>query len=186
MDFLHDLTFGLLYASLVIAAWVCIERSIFFSAARRDLRALAGTGQAGAGGQKASGKLAQQILACFGTAGGSPARTTEHAIDKAFIETRAQLQQRLWLLDTIVTAAPLLGLLGTILGIFETFTVLAKSGISDAQGVSAGIGTALLATALGIGVALICLLANNAFAAWVESLSEDCKLALMELGARQP
>jgi biopolymer transport protein ExbB len=35
-------------------------------------------------------------------------------------------------------------LLGTILGIFDTFTALAKSGISDPQGVSAGIGTALL------------------------------------------
>ena len=44
----------------------------------------------------------------------------------------------------MITAAPLLGLLGTILGIFETFTVLAKSGISDPQGVSAGIGVALL------------------------------------------
>ena len=42
----------------------------------------------------------------------------------------------------------------------------------------------MLATALGIGVALVCLVINNAFTAWVESLSEACKLALMELGAR--
>ncbi|NBQ86007.1 MAG: MotA/TolQ/ExbB proton channel family protein [Betaproteobacteria bacterium] len=184
MEFLHDLTFALLYASLVIAAWVSIERTIFFTAARRDLRALAAGVTVHGTEKPATGKLARQVLACFASVDGSPARSTEHAIDKAFIETQGQFQRRLWVLDTIVTAAPLLGLLGTILGIFETFTALAKSGISDAQGVSAGIGAALLATALGIGVALVCLVINNAFTAWVESLSEDCKLALMELGAR--
>jgi biopolymer transport protein ExbB len=79
---------------------------------------------------------------------------SDDAAEKAFILVQRKLNQKLWLLDTIVTAAPLLGLLGTILGIFSTFSVLATSGISDPQGVSAGIGTALLATAVGIGTDL--------------------------------
>ena len=84
----------------------------------------------------------------------------------------------------MITAAPLLGLLGTILGIFETFTVLAKSGISDPQGVSAGIGVALLATAIGIGTALVALVIHNGFLARVESLGTDTKLALLTLSTR--
>ena len=186
MEFLHELTFALLYASLVVAAWVTIERAIFFTAARRDLRVLAQGGSfLPAPDGLALGKLGQRLLEVCSAPKGNAPRSIEHAVDKAYIETQGQFQRRLWVLDTIVTAAPLLGLLGTILGIFETFTALAKSGISDAQGVSAGIGAALLATALGIGVALVCLVINNAFTAWVESLTEDCKLALMEVSAKR-
>ena len=58
---------------------------------------------------------------------------------------------------------------------------LAKSGISDPQGVSAGIGTALLATAIGIGTALICLIVYNAFLAKVERLGDETKLALLQM-----
>jgi biopolymer transport protein ExbB/TolQ len=46
---------------------------------------------------------------------------------------------------------------------------------------SAGIGTALLATAIGIGTALICLVVYNAFLARVERLSDETKLALLEM-----
>ena len=83
------------------------------------------------------------------------------------------------LLDTIVTAAPLLGLLGTILGIIDTFSALAKAGISDPSGVSAGIGTALFATALGIGVALYGLLFFNYFQEQVERVGDVIKVLLL-------
>ncbi|WP_240336297.1 MotA/TolQ/ExbB proton channel family protein, partial [Klebsiella aerogenes] len=46
--------------------------------------------------------------------------------------------------------APLLGLLGTVMGIIETFKALAASGVSEPSLVSAGMGTALYATGLGI------------------------------------
>jgi hypothetical protein len=64
---------------------------------------------------------------------------------------------------------------------FDTFTALAKSDISDPQGVSAGIGTELLATAVGIGAALICVMICNAFLAWIERLSDETKLVLLKL-----
>ena len=67
-----------------------------------------------------------------------------------FIRVSGLIGARLWLLDTVVTAAPLLGLLGTILGIMDTFNALSAGGISDPSAVSRGIGNALLATAIGI------------------------------------
>ena len=108
-------------------------------------------------------------------------KVADDVAEQAFIRVQHQLNQHLWVLDTIVTAAPLLGLLGTILGIFDTFTALAKSGSSEPQGVSAGIGTALLATAIGIGTALICLIVYNAFLAKVERLGDETKLALLQM-----
>jgi biopolymer transport protein ExbB len=91
-------------------------------------------------------------------------------MEKALIAVQRRLNTRLWMMDTVVTAAPLLGLLGTILGILDTFTALAKSGISDPQGVSAGIGTAL-----------VCLVIHNAYVDRVEVLSDEAKLALIDL-----
>jgi biopolymer transport protein ExbB len=85
----------------------------------------------------------------------------------------------LWILDTTVTAAPLLGLLGTILGIVDTFMALAQSGMSDPQAVSSGIGTALYATALGISVALVGLVFFNFLTDTIERISEHLKRIIL-------
>jgi biopolymer transport protein ExbB len=92
----------------------------------------------------------------------------EAATMSAFTQVRSALTARLWLLDTVVTAAPLLGLLGTILGIISTFVTLATSGVSDSERVAAGIGTALYATALGIGIAVAALVTLN----WLNNRTE--------------
>jgi biopolymer transport protein ExbB/TolQ len=63
-----------------------------------------------------------------------PKRWADDVAEQAFIRVQHQLNQHLWVLDAIVTAAPLLGLLGTILGIFDTFTALAESGIFGPSG----------------------------------------------------
>jgi biopolymer transport protein ExbB len=85
--------------------------------------------------------------------------------------------------DTAITLSPLLGLLGTILGIIDTFSALAAQGVSDPQAVSRGIGTALMATAAGIGVAVFCLVFNNFFNERVERVNEQLKvLALQHSG----
>jgi biopolymer transport protein ExbB len=56
-----------------------------------------------------------------------------------------------------ITASPLLGLLGTIFGIMDSFITMAEKGISDVASVSKGIAFALEATALGIAIAVIAL-----------------------------
>lgn len=67
----------------------------------------------------------------------------------------------LWVLETIVTAAPLLGLLGTITGMIRSFKLFGNQGLVDPAGVTGGVAEALIATALGLFVALIALFAFN-------------------------
>ena len=98
-----------------------------------------------------------------------------------FIGIDKKVSGRLWILDTIVTAAPLLGLLGTIFGIMETFNALAAGGVSDSAAVSRGIGTALIATAIGIATALLGLLGNNVLNRRAHVLMEDFKALLLGL-----
>jgi len=71
---------------------------------------------------------------------------------------RPRLERFLNVLSTIVTAAPMLGILGTVSGIIRSFELLGgKDTLSDPRLVSAGIAEALVATASGLVVALISL-----------------------------
>jgi biopolymer transport protein ExbB len=73
------------------------------------------------------------------------------------------LNRGLWLLETVVTAAPLLGLLGTITGMMDAFKLIGGNGLVDPTGVTAGVAQALIATALGLAIALVCLFGFNFF-----------------------
>ena len=188
LNILHDITFYALYAALAIAAYVAVERFIFFSNTARRTRELEDAVEHGEAPSQAL--MAPENV---------PARASRHMLarlphvrsrhdledlsEEVFIDARTELARHLWMLDTIVTAAPLLGLLGTILGIIDTFTALARSGISDPSGVSAGIGTALFATALGISVALFGLLFFNLFQERIERLSDQMKVLILRLSA---
>lgn len=184
MVFLHDLSLYLLYFALGLAVFLAVERTIFYTHANQQLKSLLlALKTKSTLPEFKSGDVGEVIAHAFenGLHPSASQKVADDIAEIAFIRVQHQLNQHLWALDTIVTAAPLLGLLGTILGIFDTFTALAKSGISDPQGVSAGIGTALLATAIGIGTALICLVVYNAFLAKVERLGDETKLALLEM-----
>lgn len=82
-------------------------------------------------------------------------------LDEATLRIAPTLDKRLWMLDTIVTMAPLLGLFGTIIGMFHAFSVLSVAG-HKATAVTGGIADALVATASGLFVAMTGLLAFNA------------------------
>jgi len=83
-------------------------------------------------------------------------------LEEAVIVLAPQLDRRLWLLDTIITLAPLLGLFGTIIGMFHAFHVLAAPGHAPTE-VTAGVADALVATASGLFIAILGLLTFNAF-----------------------
>ncbi|HKO06194.1 MAG TPA: MotA/TolQ/ExbB proton channel family protein [Alphaproteobacteria bacterium] len=84
------------------------------------------------------------------------------AADEASLIEKA-LGRWLWILETIVTAAPLLGLLGTITGMVRAFRLFGKEGLVDPAGVTGGVAEALIATAVGLFVALVALFAFNFF-----------------------
>src|SRR5271156_3762044 len=73
------------------------------------------------------------------------------------------LARGLWVLETIVTGAPLLGLLGTITGMMQSFNVIGSSTLVAPTQVTAGVAQALIATALGLLIAVLSLFAFNLF-----------------------
>jgi biopolymer transport protein ExbB len=73
------------------------------------------------------------------------------------------LEKRIHWLDTIITIAPLMGLLGTIIGMMGSFKVLTQSGVDDPYSITGGIAEALIATATGLVIALIGVIAHNYF-----------------------
>lgn len=71
------------------------------------------------------------------------------------------------LLDTVITMAPMLGILGTVFGIIDSFNILSLEGVDDPTAVIGGIAKALISTAAGLIVALLALLPYNLFRSFI-------------------
>jgi biopolymer transport protein ExbB len=69
-----------------------------------------------------------------------------------------------------VAAGPLLGLIGTVVGMIITFQSITESGQSDPRLMAHGIGTAMIATVLGLGIAIPLLFANAGLASMSKGL----------------
>ncbi|MFC0402318.1 MotA/TolQ/ExbB proton channel family protein [Paraburkholderia rhizosphaerae] len=89
------------------------------------------------------------------------------------LDVQRDMSRGLWVLETIVTAAPLVGLLGTIVGMMHAFRLIGGSGLVNPTGVTGGVAQALIATALGLVIALVALFAFNYFSRRIDRLVEE-------------
>jgi biopolymer transport protein ExbB len=99
-------------------------------------------------------------------------RAVELAMEGAANRGAARLRQRLDLLSLMVTMAPLLGLLGTVIGMIRAFNVL---NVSSGQpfAITAGVGEALVATAAGLCVAILSIALLAYFRAKLDGVLND-------------
>ncbi len=88
--------------------------------------------------------------------------TESRAADEAQL-IESNLARRLWALETIVTAAPLLGLVGTVIGMMRAFQIIGSEGIVNPTAVTGGVAEALIATVVGLLIALVALFGFNYF-----------------------
>jgi biopolymer transport protein ExbB len=93
-----------------------------------------------------------------------PTERIEGFLEESFMHEVPRLDRSLWVLDTIITLAPLLGLFGTIVGMFQAFSVLGDVQ-NNQTAVTGGIAEALIATACGLFIAMLGLIFFN----WLNS-----------------
>lgn len=90
---------------------------------------------------------------------------------EAMFEETQKLKKHLWILGTVASSAPFIGLLGTVVGIIKSFESMAVAGTGGFAVVAAGISEALVATALGLGVAIIAVMFYNYFQTRISTLN---------------
>jgi len=100
-------------------------------------------------------RVLQSVFSGLQARPGDPSFAEELGRQTAIIEL-ATMNSRLRLLDMVVQSAPMLGLLGTVIGMIDAFSVLSQAeGAVDPTGLAGGIWTALTTTAVGLSIALV-------------------------------
>ncbi|MFK7962316.1 MAG: MotA/TolQ/ExbB proton channel family protein [Phycisphaerales bacterium] len=174
----------------VIAVALVLERTWFWATSHRPARARGFSALMVAlrTGRGDAASLAAQEGGLYGTVASRVLRdgAGEGAGLEAVEAVRPRIDRSMNLLSTIITAAPLIGILGTVVGIIQSFDLLGSADATrDPSTVAAGIATALLTTAAGLVVALIALFPYMVFRGQVErALSRlDALLAAGREGA---
>jgi biopolymer transport protein ExbB len=101
----------------------------------------------------------------------------ERALQEASSHELALLERGLGILATIAMIAPLLGFLGTVTGMINSFDALAEVGLNNPAAVAAGISEALITTAAGLIIAIPIQMAYNYFVARVNGTVRDMEAA---------
>lgn len=96
----------------------------------------------------------------------------------------SQLRRRLYYLNVIVTLSPLLGLLGTIIGMISAFSVFNLDS-GQATAITGGVGEALIATAFGLCVAILSLVVHSYFTQRIENIVTDMEQCFSIVEGRQ-
>jgi biopolymer transport protein ExbB len=97
----------------------------------------------------------------------------ERIMTTSRLEAVAQLKKGVWIIGTVGSLAPFIGLFGTVVGIIKAFGQMAIHGSGGFSVVAAGISEALVATAAGLGVAILALMAYNYLQVRIGSISSS-------------
>lgn len=108
-------------------------------------------------------------------------RRSERCMEEHALRATPEFFKRLSSLDTIITIAPLLGLLGTVTGMIRAFHVIAtKTGISTPTAITGGVAEALIATATGLAIAIVTLVGYN----WLTDRAKEIVSEMEVYGTR--
>ena len=135
-----------------------LTRGLHGELARGELGAALQRAEAARGGP--SGRLFSELVRQGGTLDAE--ELADLGAERRF-EEMEQLKRPLWILGTVASSAPFVGLFGTVVGIIKAFHSMAIMGSGGFAVVAGGISEALVATALGLGVAIIALIFYNYF-----------------------
>ncbi len=138
----------------LISLFITFERFIFLTRIGRDIRAQLNSTQAG-------DNPLGRIMRVYGDNAGVDTETLSLRLDEAIIKEIPRIQRGLSTLGLFAAIAPLLGLLGTVTGIIETFQSITLYGTSDPRVMSGGISQALVTTVMGLVVAIPLLLFHS-------------------------
>ncbi|MEO2068324.1 MAG: MotA/TolQ/ExbB proton channel family protein [Desulfurobacteriaceae bacterium] len=153
METAHQVVFYSLYALVFLATFLFVERLLYLSFS-----------------YPAEKKLFLKEIEEF---------------DQSKLEARyhlfvSKLRRGMGFLSFTITVSPLLGLLGTVLGIMKSFLVMAERGTGNLLEVSKGIGFALEATALGIFVAVVALIYYHVVNGMINKAKTEIKALILE------
>ncbi|MCK4262140.1 MotA/TolQ/ExbB proton channel family protein, partial [bacterium] len=108
----------------------------------------------------------------------------KEVMQEAGQEEIIDLERYLPILGTLVYVAPLLGLLGTVMGMIRVFIqIQAEAEFANAASLAGGIWEALITTAAGLAVAIPTLIAYNYFVGWIDTFLMDVEGAATDLAS---
>ena len=102
-----------------------------------------------------------------------------HSINAQIEYEVKKLESGLTIIKNIATIAPLLGLLGTVIGVYKSFEAITQNGLGDPTIFSNGIGIALITTIAGLIVAIPHQIAYNHFISMIDSIELKAKKELV-------
>ncbi len=105
----------------------------------------------------------------------------ERAMEELALRQTPLLHKRLGVLDTVITMAPLMGLLGTITGMIRSFNVVSSAGSSAPTAITGGVAEALIATATGLTIAILTLPVYNFLTEKVKEIIADMEVRATQL-----
>jgi len=105
----------------------------------------------------------------------------ERSMEELALRETPLLHKRLGILDTVITMAPLMGLLGTITGMINSFNVVSSAGSSAPTAITGGVAEALIATATGLTIAICTLPVYNYLTEKVKEIISDMEVRATQL-----